>query len=97
MRTGRRDWTQRRRAALYGDQNGLCYWCEEPMVLPFRYPKDGRIGANICTIDHLRDRDNPTRRQQVQPGEQRLVAACMRCNSQRDRARQKLIAHEVRA
>ena len=96
MRSSRRDWNQRRRAVLYGEQDGLCFWCEEPMVLLLRYPTDGRIAGNVCTLDHLRDRDNPKRQEPVR-GDQRLVAACCACNHQRDRSRQIVNSREARA
>lgn len=97
--TTRRSYKQRRRAELFGEQNGVCHWCECSMVLLARYPVDGRLPANACTIDHLRDRDNPRRREQPQ-GEPRLVAACFECNQERDKARQRVNARnwqEVRA
>jgi hypothetical protein len=96
----RREWKQRRRAELYGEQDGLCFWCEEPMVLLLRYPIDGRLKPNVCTIDHLRDRDNPRRHEQPKGGERRLVAACSGCNQTRDQARMRVNAHlrqEMRA
>lgn len=96
MKVPRREWKQRRRAELYGDQNGLCFWCEEPMILLPRYPADGRVMGNICTIDHLRDRDNPTRQDRPAPNEQRVVAACAACNFERDHARHRVNAQEVR-
>jgi hypothetical protein len=85
----RREYKQRRRAELFGEQSSLCFWCEEPMLLLSRYPINGILPPNACTIDHLRTRDNPRRTEPVQPGEQRIVAACFACNQDRDRARQK--------
>lgn len=78
--SGRRGRLKRRRMALFQQQNGLCYWCGCPMVPPpFK-----RWGAprNGATIDHLRDRTHPGRREPAR-GEQRLVAACRDCNERR--------------
>jgi hypothetical protein len=88
--SGRRDYKQRRRAELFGDQNGICFWCDEPMKLLMRYPIDGKLPPDACTIDHLRDRDNLRRREQPKAGEQRLVAACFACNHESDVARQRV-------
>jgi hypothetical protein len=85
----RREYKQRRRAELFGEQNSLCFWCDEPMRLLSRYPIDGVLPPDACTIDHLRTRDNPRRTEPVKAGEKRLVAACFACNQDRDRARQK--------
>lgn len=67
---------------LFKNADGLCYWCDEPVILGLRQP----LPDNAATIDHLRDRFNPTRWQPMQPGEgpdDRTVLACHRCNHTR--------------
>lgn len=83
-----RQFKQYRRAELFGEQNGLCFWCEEPMQLLSPYPTGGSLPARACTIDHLRDRDNPRRTEQgATRAEPRWVAACFECNQVRDGSR----------
>jgi hypothetical protein len=77
---------KRQRARLFHEQGGLCYWCDKPMHLPEKYPPTGMPAANWCTLDHLRDRLNHSRRDPAQPGERRHVAACSECNHERMRA-----------
>jgi hypothetical protein len=89
--TERTDRMRRRRAQLFGQQDGLCFWCEEPMEL-LVVPVKGRQPPKSCTIDHLRDRFDPARRQKCRPGEQRLVAACWECNNRRGSNRQASIS-----
>lgn len=71
-------------AKLYDRQDGLCYWCEEAMILVF--PANGIVPPKAATVDHLRDRFNPTRWAPLEPGEDsddRLVCACAYCNGKR--------------
>ncbi len=61
------------REAAYARQGGLCYWCEQPMLLD--------VPANhsrACTADHLlfRAKGGRTRIDNI-------VAACRRCNNNR--------------
>lgn len=77
---------KRQRERLFQEQGGLCYWCERPMVLPERYPESGIPPADHCTLDHLRDRFNPKRREKNIHRERRRVAACSECNYERSRA-----------
>lgn len=73
---------KRQRVRLFQEQEGLCYWCDEPMVMPERYAS-GPQPDNYCTVDHLRHRSNPGRREPNRRGEQRRVAACALCNRTR--------------
>ena len=74
---------KRRRAELYKEQGGDCYWCHQPMVLLEQYPADGILSDEICTLDHLFDRLHPERLANVPPKTQRWVAACYGCNQTR--------------
>lgn len=59
---------------LHTKQNGLCWYCEEPTVLP----EDLNGGPNMATLDHLVP--------QVEGGTDslnNLVCACSYCNSNR--------------
>lgn len=68
------------RLDLYVQQGGKCYWCNCQMVLPRGgLPEDT---ANLCTVDHLRDRFDPKRSEPAY-GEKRHVAACWTCNQRR--------------
>jgi hypothetical protein len=78
---------RRRRAALFQQQGGLCFWCQCEMQLLPPVPRRKRMPKDLCTIDHLRDRYHPERRQRCKPGEQRLVAACWECNNRRGQER----------
>lgn len=74
---------RKRRAKLFIQQGGLCFWCKVQMV---EYPpkrKRKAMPLDMCTIDHLRDRFDPNRRECNPRGEQRLVAACWECNNRR--------------
>ena len=57
---------QLRRAEIFGEQNGICYWCDNPMQLLARYPVGGTLPADACTIDRARGK--------------RWVASCFQCN-----------------
>lgn len=65
-----------KRVRLYFEQNGLCYYCKEKMVLR-EYDSSGRVSGKDATIEHLNMRGTPERR----PGKYKtLVAACYDCN-----------------
>ncbi len=72
----------KKRVVLWYEQGGLCHWCRCPMILVEPNGKN-RLPPNACTIDHLRSRLDPTRREPARNQERRLVAACQRCNSAR--------------
>lgn len=71
-----------RRDTLFREQNGACYWCGRLMLICVR-PTSGRAPGNMCTLDHVLDRNHPRRRVAPYPGEVRRVAACYDCNQQR--------------
>lgn len=77
----KKGWSKKR-VMLWYEQGGLCHWCFAPMVLVEPQSK-GRLPRNACTIDHLRSRLDPTRREPARNGERRLVAACHICNTRR--------------
>lgn len=72
----------RRRLKLWQEQNGLCYWCRQPTVITKNGQKKGMYPLNMATIDHLRSRLHPDRREPAR-GQQRLVMACLACNQGR--------------
>lgn len=57
-----------------------------PESLP---PKLKRLPANLATLDHLRDRFDPTRRIPAR-GDKRRVMACNACNNLRGQIRQRM-------
>lgn len=81
---------RRRRATLFAQQGGKCHWCQGDMVLfdDVRGACGDSRQDNAATIDHLRDRFDPSRREPAACGEQRLVAACRKCNHDRGAQRQ---------
>lgn len=72
---------RKRRNRLFEKQNGLCFWCEEPMVLIQR-PAQHLELPRLCTLEHLRSKAHPGRLEQSN-GERRTVAACWECNRAR--------------
>lgn len=72
----------RRRAELFQQQNGSCYWCHEPMQLLESYPPNGKLEADVCTLDHLFHRGHPDRTK-LTHDISRYVAACWQCNQDR--------------
>lgn len=76
---------KKRRAKLFREQSGLCHWCRQPMRM--LHVEGGDQPPDLCTLDHLRDRFDPARRQPAN-GEKRLVAACFKCNNDRGAKRQ---------
>ncbi len=71
---------KKRRAALFKEQNGLCFWCHEPMTL--ENPNPHNPPKNFATLDELHAR--------FHGGTQRVgnvVLACVPCNH--DRGHQK--------
>jgi hypothetical protein len=68
-----------RRQRLYDLQEGLCHWCQQPMVM---HAKTKRERLRLCTRDHVYVTGD-TRRYQYVPGHIAHVAACMRCNQKR--------------
>lgn len=73
---------KRRRAELYQQQGGKCFWCQGQM----RQLKTdgGPFPDDLCTLDHLRNRYHPGRLEPT-TGETRYVAACYACNHRRGR------------
>lgn len=54
----------------------------------------GKIPLEMCTLDHLEPRWHPLRGKLAHQG-WRLVAACHRCNGERDREQLKLVPPEL--
>ena len=81
-------WKVRRRRRLFERQNGLCHYCGGEMAWLDPYPKTGPFPDAMCTLEHLRDRFDPMRWERSR-GEERTVAACYKCNTERSRNRAK--------
>jgi hypothetical protein len=72
------------RAHIYKREGGKCFWCGIDTVL--ESPAKGRLPDNLATVDHLRPKHDPTRREKVSKGtERRIVLACRKCNHERDK------------
>ena len=86
IRPPRRKLFLRRRAKLWAQQKGLCYWCHCQTTLTKGPSRKGeKIPPDLATIDHLRSRLHPNR-QEPACGQQRLVMACSACNNKRGAA-----------
>ena len=82
MRKGRGMNNTKWRAAMFGEQNGLCHYCRTPMRNDWKNVTDhknrmtGRPPDNMATIEHMRSRNGACHR---------VVAACFNCNETRGR------------
>jgi hypothetical protein len=85
---------RRLRARLFHLQHGLCFWCGTPMrLLVIVGGKCKEHPNDMCTIDHLEPRWHPMRGKF--DGQLRKVAACYKCNNERDRQQLMLIPQEL--
>lgn len=75
---------KRQRRALFKRQGGLCYYCNQPMALIEEHQK--HPSPWTATFEHLDDRWSNERG--CHPREYRIVLACLRCNGDRNTARQ---------
>lgn len=81
----------KQRRSLFA-KNPACYWCER--ITTLYVAKDGEIPPdNMATIDHLRSRFNPRRKEPNPKGEKRRVLACHKCNQKRGRL--EWLIHEI--
>lgn len=82
---------RRRRKRLFEKQGGKCHYCQCDMVHMWKVAPNKANGKipNLCTIEHLRDRFDPTRREPNHNREQRWVAACWKCNNERNKERER--------
>lgn len=72
------EWKKRYRRKLFEKQDGLCWWCKEPMQL-IENMRGGRHPPRMATLEHLDDRFSPNRGR-FPAGERRIVLACAKCN-----------------
>jgi hypothetical protein len=78
---------KRRRLNLY-QRDPHCHWCRCLTVLPPEGSPPKVTPPNEATIDHLRDRYDPRRREPARNQEERTVLACRGCNARRNTERQ---------
>jgi len=76
------DRIKRRRIRLH-QIDPRCHWCGRVTRLP---KNNNDHSDDIATIDHLRSRLDPRRREPNPSKEERTVLACRRCNEQRAQA-----------
>lgn len=86
-----------RRAKLYEEQNGLCYYCKGPMLL-IEWQSNGKdknkpTPPDLCTLEHLFDRNDPIARKQNQD-KKRWAAACYKCNNKQGALKEALLPIE---
>lgn len=90
---------KRRRAELFKEQNGLCYYCKEPMLLIEcnSNPKENKhkpSPPDLCTLEHLFDRYHPDRTKKPLDNEKRWAAACFKCNGEQNSKHEALIGKD---
>ena len=85
---------RRQRRALYSRQDGLCYYCERPMILIEMDWQGVTPPDNLCTTEHLDDKYDVRRGKNVN-GKYRRVAACRACNLERSK-RRVAAKHQIR-
>jgi hypothetical protein len=71
------------------EQDGLCYYCREPMVLSFHDLHNQGHKDNLATIEHLDDRYSEERGTHGHGDKIRRVLACSKCNHTRGVIRDK--------
>lgn len=71
---------RRRRIRLF-NVSPFCHWCGCALVLVDQHI--GHPPDNAATIDHLRSRLHPARREPNHAMEERTVLACRKCNQRR--------------
>lgn len=76
-----------RRDKLFKQQKGLCYYCKGMMK---KHNVGDKVMPMTCTIEHLDDKFSPERG--MHQGEERTVAACSKCNTDRAKERNKLFS-----
>lgn len=70
---------KRQRERLFCEQQGRCYWCGRPMVMPIHEPGKAHP-PNAATIEHLFSKLHPDR---GKVRGQTHVLACWECNFKR--------------
>ena len=76
------DRLRRRKEKLFARQCGKCHWCGIDIVMPRKGKSEKSFPKNFATLDHLRDRFHPGRRNNSH-GTERTVLACWLCNFNR--------------
>ena len=78
-------------------KNPYCHWCGCLTVLLPPESKRKYFPSNMATIDHVRSRLHPARREPVYGEERRHVLACRQCNQRRcDEEQKQLSIEELR-
>lgn len=77
---------QRRRRDSLREQNPRCHWCGRVTLPPARFTE--RPHPLSATLDHVRPRKHPARREPNNNNEERTVLACWQCNQHRNYADQ---------
>jgi len=84
----------KQRLKLFTEQKGLCYWCKQPMrILKMKPHKPAP--PDLCTIDHLEPKFHPQRGTFAGKMVLRRVAACRKCNNERDKEQQAKIPRHI--
>jgi hypothetical protein len=82
------------RQHLYEKQQGLCYWCTNPMLFMETIPERHlQTHANIATFEHLHDRLCKGGKKY---SEGTIVIACSACNNERNKRREAIIVKTLK-
>lgn len=71
-----REYLRQKRTKLYHEQRGLCFYCQEPMLLA-KGPASARLPARLVTLDHIVPKSHGG------AIAENTVAACFSCNNER--------------
>ena len=80
---------RRRRLKLFKEQDGLCYYCGEPMVLCTNHKGGPPVCLNMATIEHFDDKYSSLRGTFI--GVARTALVCWKCNNNASKERESLI------
>jgi hypothetical protein len=82
---------RKRREALWVQFDKKCYWCGCETVFPQSGCDNEPKAENLATVEHLRSRFFKSRYEPNHDNQQRLVLACLYCNSLRAKLEAKIV------
>src|ERR1035437_7039786 len=82
---------RKRREALWLQSQKKCFWCGCNTVFPESGQDNEPKAHNLATVEHLRSKFRDDRYAPNHNNEQRLVLACLECNSLRAKLEAKVV------
>ena len=82
---------RKRREALWQQFQKKCFWCGCETIFPESGSDNKPKADNLATVEHLRSKFGSDRYEPNHSNEQRLVLACLLCNSLRAKLEAKLV------